>query len=155
MNGQAMAPTPSAPLEPVLTARGLGKCYRLYSRRTDRLKELLFRRPWGRPCWALQGLDLEVRPGEAVGVIGRNGSGKSTLLQILAGVLRPTTGTLEARGRVAALLELGSGFDPNGTGRENVLLNGAILGVPSRTMRERFDAIVDFAEIGEFIDMPG
>lgn len=104
--------------------------------------------------YALHGISFEVRRGESVGLIGMNGSGKSTLLQILAGTLRPTEGSARVHGRVAALLELGSGFNPEFTGRENVMINAAILGLTPAQVAERFDAIVDFAEIGPFIDEP-
>jgi teichoic acid transport system ATP-binding protein len=104
--------------------------------------------------YALRGINLEIRPGEAVGIIGRNGSGKSTLLQIIAGTLAPTAGSVEVNGRVAALLELGSGFNPEFTGRENVFLNAAILGLGEDEIHERFNAILAFADIGEFIDQP-
>lgn len=102
----------------------------------------------------MRNVSFEVRKGETVGIIGRNGSGKSTLLQIIAGTLAPTEGEVEVRGRVAALLELGSGFNPEFTGRENVYLNGAILGLTRDEMNARFDAIVAFADIGEFIEQP-
>jgi lipopolysaccharide transport system ATP-binding protein len=131
--------------------------YRIYAQPTERLKQMLFARfgrHYGREFWALRDVTLSVRPGESVGVLGRNGSGKSTLLQLLAGTLGPSTGTLRVRGRVAALLELGSGFNLEFTGRENVLLNGAILGLSSAEVARRFDEIVAFADIGEFLDQP-
>lgn len=103
---------------------------------------------------ALQSVSFELRKGESLGIIGRNGSGKSTLLQIIAGTLQPTTGTTRVQGRVAALLELGSGFNPEFTGRENVFLNGAVLGLSHRDMEARFDGIEAFADIGDFIDQP-
>src|SRR5205823_5098551 len=104
--------------------------------------------------WALQNVDLELRRGESLGVVGQNGAGKSTLLRILCGTLRPTTGTLRVERRVAALLELGAGFNPNFTGRENVWLYAAVLGLSRRDIADRFDAIAAFAGIGEFIDLP-
>ncbi|HXB55089.1 MAG TPA: ABC transporter ATP-binding protein [Vicinamibacteria bacterium] len=140
-----------------LTLRDVGKAYRIYDRPQDRLKQMILGRfgcSWGRDFWALRGVSFELRRGEAMGVIGRNGSGKSTLLQILAGILAPTTGEVRVPGRVAALLELGSGFNPEFTGRENVFLNGAIMGLGHTEMKRRFDEIAAFADIGEFIDQP-
>jgi len=129
----------------------------MYGRPQDRLKQGLMRwcgKRYFREFWALRDIWLEVGRGEAVGIIGRNGSGKSTLLQILAGTLRPSEGEVDVRGRVAALLELGSGFNPDFTGRENVLLNGAILGIDGQEIARRFDEIASFADIGPFIDQP-
>jgi ABC-type polysaccharide/polyol phosphate transport system ATPase subunit len=139
-----------------IAVNGLGKMYRIYRRPLERLKQMLClgQRAYGREFWALRAVSLNVRRGEAVGIIGRNGSGKSTLLQILAGTLAPTEGTVETGGRVAALLELGSGFNPEFTGRENVFLNGAILGLSRAEMEARYERIVAFADIGEFIDQP-
>jgi ABC-type polysaccharide/polyol phosphate transport system ATPase subunit len=111
-------------------------------------------RNYGQEFWALRNVSLEVRRGETVGIIGRNGSGKSTLLQIIAGTLAPTEGEVQVQGRIAALLELGSGFNPEFTGRENVFLNGAILGVSHQEMEQRFEDIATFADIGDFIDQP-
>jgi ABC-type polysaccharide/polyol phosphate transport system ATPase subunit len=104
--------------------------------------------------WALEDINLRVGRGERVGVIGRNGAGKSTLLQVIAGVLPPTTGSVAVHGRVAPLLQLGAGFDPELSGRENVYLNGALLGMRRAQIKSRFDAIVEFAELAEFIDAP-
>jgi lipopolysaccharide transport system ATP-binding protein len=141
--------------EPVIRARGLGKVYRLYGRPEDRLKELIFqRRPLGQDFWALRGIDLEIARGETVGIIGRNGSGKSTLLQLVCGTLQPSTGELEVRGRIAALLELGAGFNPDFTGRENVYLSATVLGLTEAEITRRFRSIEAFAEIGAFIDQP-
>jgi lipopolysaccharide transport system ATP-binding protein len=139
-----------------VSVRGLGKMYHLYERPQDRLKQAFL---WGwrqyyREFWALRELSLDVRRGEVLGIIGRNGSGKSTLLQILAGVLKPTTGYAEVRGRVAALLELGSGFNPEFSGRENIYMNAAILGLSKEEIDRRFDEIVEFSEIERFIDQP-
>lgn len=140
----------------LLSARGVGKMYRIYARPVDRLKQTLWAgtRNFYREFWALRGVDLDLGRGESVGIIGRNGSGKSTLLQILAGVLQPTTGQVRVRGRVGALLELGSGFNPEFTGRENVMLQGALLGFSRRQVLDRLDAIADFADIGDFFDQP-
>jgi lipopolysaccharide transport system ATP-binding protein len=141
----------------LVSARGLGKAYRIYDRPADRLKQMLFarfHREYGREFWALRDASLELHRGETLGILGRNGSGKSTLLQLLAGTLAPTTGEVETHGRVAALLELGSGFNPEFTGRENVFLNAAILGIPRAEMARRFDEVAAFADIGDFIDQP-
>lgn len=152
----AEAEAPPAADDVVISARGIGKMYRIYDRPQDRLKQMFWRgrRMYGREFWALRGVSLEVERGEALGIIGRNGSGKSTLLQIIAGTLAPSEGEARVSGRVGALLELGSGFNPEFTGRENVLLNGAILGLTREEMEARFDAIAAFADIGEFIDQP-
>ena len=140
-----------------VSVKNLGKHYLLYEKPRDRLKQSLLRhfgKRYGHPFWALRGVSFEVRPGETLGVIGRNGSGKSTLLQMIAGTLAPSEGEMHVRGRVTALLELGSGFNPEYTGRENVFMNGAILGLARKEMEQRFEEIIDFAEIGEFIDQP-
>jgi lipopolysaccharide transport system ATP-binding protein len=141
----------------VVSARGVGKVYRLYDRPQDRLKHMLFcrlGRSYGHEFWALRDVSFDLRRGEVLGIIGRNGSGKSTLLQILAGILQPAAGEMRVEGRVGALLELGSGFNPDCTGRENVLMNGTILGVPRDELERRLDEIIAFADIGEFIDQP-
>ncbi len=141
----------------VISVREVGKMYRLYDRPQDRLKEQLFWRfgkHFGREFWALQDVSFEIHRGEAVGIVGRNGSGKSTLLQVIAGTLTPTTGEISVKGRLAALLELGSGFNPEFTGRENVFLNGAILGIGNEEMEGKYGDIVEFADIGQFIDQP-
>src|SRR5207247_153650 len=115
-----------------VAARNVGKSYHIYARPEDRLKQAAFRwrRQFYREFWALRNVSLEIERGEAVGILGRNGSGKSTLLQIIAGTVTPTEGEVVVDGRVSALLELGSGFNPEFTGRENVFMNGAILGIP-------------------------
>jgi lipopolysaccharide transport system ATP-binding protein len=107
-----------------------------------------------RDFWALRDISFDLRPGESMGIIGRNGSGKSTLLQIITGTLQPTTGSVKVDGRVAALLELGSGFNLDFTGRENVYLNAAVLGLTRREVDERFDQIAAFADIGDYLDQP-
>ena len=142
----------------------VAKCYQIYERPQDRLKQSIMprlqslvgkeRTRYYREFWALKGVDLHVRKGETVGIVGRNGSGKSTLLQILCGTLNPSAGSVEVNGRVCALLELGSGFNPEFTGRENVYMNGAVLGLTREQIDERFDDIVAFADIGEFIEQP-
>ncbi|MGB2820226.1 MAG: ABC transporter ATP-binding protein, partial [Phycisphaerae bacterium] len=141
---------------PAIAVAGVGKCYEIYPRPVDRLKQALWRgrRQFYREFWALKDVSFDVHVGEAVAVIGRNGSGKSTLLEIIGGTLTPTVGQVRTVGRVAALLELGSGFNPEFTGRENVFLNGAILGLSRAEMQDRFDAIAAFANIGDFIDQP-
>lgn len=151
------APQANATDEAVVAANKVSKLYRLYDHPQDRLKHSLlwrFGREYGREFWALRDVSFELRRGERLGIIGRNGAGKSTLLQILAGTLAPTSGTVQIRGRVAALLELGSGFNPEYTGRENVFMNGAILGFHRVDMKQRFEEIENFAEIGDFMDQP-
>jgi lipopolysaccharide transport system ATP-binding protein len=142
--------------EVAIRARGLGKRYAVFDRPADRLKQMLVRgrRKYYRDFWALSEADFEIHRGETVGIVGRNGSGKSTLLQMVCGTLTPTCGELTVRGRVAALLELGAGFNPEFTGRENVFVNGSILGLDKAEIERRFDSIAAFADIGEFIDQP-
>jgi len=136
----------------------VGVCYRAPQERIHSIKEYTIRWLQGRlkhrEFWALQDVNLAVAPGEALGLIGHNGAGKSTLLKLIARVLRPTTGRVVVRGNVAPLLEFGAGFHPELTGRENVFLNGALLGYTRREMEEKFTRIVDFAELGDFIDAP-
>lgn len=139
----------------VIRVNGLGKSYRIYDRPHHRLLQGLFRsRVLCRDFAALHDVNMEVRKGETIGVVGRNGSGKSTLLQIICGTLAPTYGEVEVKGRIAALLELGAGFNIEFTGRENAYLNAAILGLSREEINQRFDKIEAFAEIGEFIDHP-
>ncbi|HEY5972167.1 MAG TPA: ABC transporter ATP-binding protein [Pseudoxanthomonas sp.] len=146
----------SASREVMISASGLSKCYQIYQRPSHRLLQALVGRykKLYDEFWALQGVDLEIRRGETLGIIGRNGSGKSTLLQLIAGTLTPTTGSVSTNGRVAALLELGSGFNPEFTGRENVQFNATILGLTPGEIAARMDRILAFAEIGGFIDQP-
>ncbi|MDD5410226.1 MAG: ABC transporter ATP-binding protein [Methylobacter sp.] len=142
----------------------LSKCYHIYDAPRDRLKQFvlprlqrLARQPskqYFREFWALKDVSFEVKKGETVGIIGRNGSGKSTLLQMICGTLNPTSGSIQTNGRIAALLELGSGFNPEFTGRENVYMNAAVLGLNQSEVDERFEEITEFAGIGEFIDQP-
>jgi lipopolysaccharide transport system ATP-binding protein len=139
-----------------IRARGVGKSYRIFDRPIDHLKQAAFgwKRTYYRTFWAVADVSFEVARGEAFGILGRNGSGKSTLLQMIAGTLKPTTGEVSVAGRVAALLELGSGFNPEFTGRENVYLNGAILGLSRSEIEAKFDRIAAFADIGTFLDQP-
>lgn len=148
----------------VIEVKNLGKSYNIYKRPQDRLKQSVLPRLqqfMGRPAkryfrefWALRDVSFEVKKGETVGIIGRNGSGKSTLLQIVCDTLTPTKGTVRTQGRIAAILELGAGFNPEFSGRENVYLNGAILGLSKEEIDTRFDDIANFADIGEFIEQP-
>ena len=147
-----------------IKVENLSKCYQIYEQPRDRLKQFVMPRvqralgkeptQYYREFWALKDVSFEVKKGETVGIIGRNGSGKSTLLQLICGTLNPTVGTVTTHGRIAAMLELGSGFNPDFTGRENVYLNGALLGLSHGEISDRFDVIAAFAEIGEFIDQP-
>ncbi len=142
----------------------LSKRYEIYANPRDRLKQFTLprlRRMTGktpkqyfREFWALNDVSFEVKKGESVGIIGRNGSGKSTLLQMICGTLNPTSGGIQTNGRIAALLELGSGFNPEFTGRENVYMNASVLGLSKTQIDARFDAIAAFADIGQFIDQP-
>jgi len=134
----------------------VSKSYPIYDSPGDRLKELVTfnRLEFHRNFWALQEVSFEVARGETFCVIGENGSGKSTLLQLVAGILQPSSGTVEVNGRVSALLELGAGFNPEFTGRDNVYLNGAILGLSTREIDARYRNIEEFAEIGDFIKRP-
>ena len=145
----------------VIRIENLSKTYRVYNRPIDRVIEsIMFRSGFRqsssrfREVQALKPIDLEISRGETVGIIGRNGSGKSTLLQIISGTLYPTAGTVEVTGRLSALLELGAGFNPNFSGRENVYLNGSIVGFSRSQMASRFDDILEFSGIGDFIDQP-
>jgi len=142
--------------EDVVSAQGLGKAYRLQPRAADQFKNFFLgkRRAHYEEFWALKNVTLQLRRGEALGVIGENGAGKSTLLRLLCGIVRPSTGSVRVVGRMAALLELGAGFNPQFTGRENVWLSAAVLGLSKTQITNRFDAIADFAGIGEFMDLP-
>ena len=142
--------------EIAIKVENLSKCYQIYDKPRDRLLQMLFRghRTFYREFWALRDVSFEIKRGETVGIIGRNGSGKSTLLQLICGTLNPTGGSIQTRGRIAALLELGSGFNPEFTGRENVYMNASILGLNHEEIDARFDAIAAFADIGDFIEQP-
>jgi len=140
---------------PVISVAGVAKVYQVYDRPQDRLKQAFLRnRRLFHEFWALRDVSLEIRRGETVGIVGRNGSGKSTLLQIICGTLQPSAGTVAIHGRVSALLELGSGFNPDFTGRENVYLNASILGLAKAEIDEIYDDIIAFADIGEHIAQP-
>lgn len=147
-----------------ISVTNLSKCYEIYNSPRDRLKQFFlprFRRWLGlaskqyfREFWAVKDVSFQIKKGETVGIIGRNGSGKSTLLQMICGTLTPTSGHIETKGRIAALLELGSGFNPEFTGRENVYMNASVLGLSNLEIDARFDDIVAFADIGDFIEQP-
>jgi ABC-type polysaccharide/polyol phosphate transport system ATPase subunit len=140
----------------VICVQNVSKAYRLYSRQADRVMSAIL--PGGlrhgQDFWAARGVSFHVNPGEVVALIGPNGSGKSTMLQIVAGILQPTFGRVLTRGRIASLLELGAGFNPEFTGRENVYLNGEIMGIRRPDMTRLFPLIEEFAGIGLFMDRP-
>jgi len=140
----------------VIRVDTLGKCYHVYDCPQDRFKQFLWRgrKRFHREFWALKDVSFEINRGETVGIIGRNGSGKSTLLQLIVGTLEPTLGQVAIQGRIAALLELGSGFNPEFSGKENVFLNASILGLSDAEIEQRYEEIVAFADIGEFINRP-
>jgi lipopolysaccharide transport system ATP-binding protein len=147
-----------------IRVQNLSKCHHIYDAPRDRLKQFvvpslqrlvrLAPRQYFHEFWALKDVSFEIKKGDAFGIIGRNGSGKSTLLQMICGTLNPTGGSIQTNGRIAALLELGSGFNPDFTGRENVYLNGSILGLTGKEIDARLDDILAFADIGDFIDQP-
>lgn len=149
---------------PAIRVRNLSKCYPIYDKPRDRLKQFVLPRlyrivgrktpRYHRDFWALSDVSFEVAKGETVGIVGRNGAGKSTLLQIICGTLSPSVGSVETNGRIAALLELGAGFNPEFTGTENVFLSAALLGLARDEVDKRFDDIVAFADIGQFLDQP-
>jgi ABC-type polysaccharide/polyol phosphate transport system ATPase subunit len=141
-------------METAVRAAGLSKQYDIYRRPIDRLLELLSTRPRHTVFPALQDVTFEVEKGETVGIIGQNGAGKSTLLKLLCGVTRPTRGSLETRGTIASILELGTGFHPEFSGRDNAALNAAILGLTPAEVKKRLPAILEFSELGPFLDRP-
>jgi lipopolysaccharide transport system ATP-binding protein len=155
-------------MEPIISVRGLGKSYRIqtgerkpYRTLRDDLADFgkgLLKGQWGNSqteeFWAIKDIDFDIYPGEVVGIIGRNGAGKSTLLKVLSRVVQPTTGEAILRGRVASLLEVGTGFHPELTGRENIFMSGAVLGMKRTEIKDKFDEIVEFAEIEKFLDTP-
>ncbi|MDB9527022.1 ABC transporter ATP-binding protein [Oscillatoria sp. CS-180] len=139
----------------VISLQGASKCFKRYEKPVDRLKEIIFpRRKHAEEFWALKDVSLDISPGETIGIVGRNGAGKSTLLQLICGTLQPTEGTVRVNGRVSALLELGAGFNPEFTGRENVYMNGAIMGLSREEIDSRFEEIATFANIKEFMEQP-
>jgi lipopolysaccharide transport system ATP-binding protein len=140
--------------EIAIKVENLSKCYHVYDKPRDRLLQMFSfgRKQYFREFWALKNVSFEIKKGEVIGIIGRNGSGKSTLLQMICGTLNPTNGSIKTEGRIAALLELGSGFNPDFTGRENVYMNGAVLGLSKEEIDNCFDEITEFSEIGDFID---
>ena len=147
-----------------IKVESLSKCYHIYEKPQDRLKQSIYPRlqrligktpkQYFREFWALKDVSFEIKKGETVGIIGRNGSGKSTLLQMICGTLNPSSGSIQTSGRIAALLELGSGFNPEFTGRENVYMNASVLGLSNQEIDARFNDIVAFADIGDFIEQP-
>lgn len=143
--------------EVAISVQGLGKAFPIYRQAHHRLLQMLMPGPearWYDEFHALRGVDLEIFRGETVGIVGRNGSGKSTLLQLICGTLTPSCGSVEVNGRIAALLELGAGFNPEFTGRENIFLNGTVLGLTTAEIAARLERITEFADIGGFIDQP-
>jgi len=150
--------------ENAIEVHDLSKCYQIYDTPRDRLKQFLLpslRRSVGlkeeryfREFWALRNVNFSIKKGETVGIVGKNGSGKSTLLQIVCGTLAATTGRVETNGRIAALLELGAGFNPEFTGRENIYLNGSVLGLSRQEIENRFEEIQSFGDIGRVIGEP-
>ena len=145
-----------------IKVENLSKCYQIYDQPHDRLKQFVLPRlnavtgfgqkKYYREFWSLKDVSLDIKKGETVGIIGRNGSGKSTLLQIICGTLSPTSGNVTSHGRIAALLELGAGFNPEFTGRENIYMNASILGLTKQEIEARFEEFVAFADIGDFIE---
>lgn len=154
----------SVKCEAVIQVEHITKIFRIYNTPKDRIKEFLAnlpRRVAGAKCikkhkefYSLNDVSLTINKGETIGIIGANGAGKSTLLQIICGTLSPTNGNVTVNGRVAALLELGAGFNPDFTGRENIFISASIMGLTDEQIKERFDSIVEFSEIGEFIEQP-
>ncbi len=142
--------------ETAIEVRNIGKSYQIYARPIDRLKQSLWRnkKRFYREFWALRDVSLRVERGETLGIVGSNGSGKTTFLQLVCGILSPTKGSLSVKGRIAGLLELGAGFNPEFTGRENVFMNGAVMGLSRREIEAVYGEIEEFANIGEFIDQP-
>ena len=141
---------------PAIKVKNLDKCYQLYAYPKDRLKQFFWRgkRQFFKEFWALRDINFEIMPGEVIGIIGRNGAGKSSLLQLICGTLTPSQGEVLVNGRIAALLELGAGFNPEFSGRENIFMSASIMGLSDADITERFDDIVEFSGIRDFIDQP-
>jgi lipopolysaccharide transport system ATP-binding protein len=141
-----------------IRVRDAGVCYRLYREKVSTLKEAVVNRfrhlRSAEMFWAVRHVSVEIEPGEAIALVGHNGSGKSTLLKTIAGVLMPDEGEVLVQGRISPMIELGAGFDPELSGRDNIFLNGALLGFSRKQMEGKFDRIVAFSELGDFIDMP-
>jgi len=139
-----------------ISVQNLSKSYKMYRSPTDRIKELLHprKKPFHQKFWALREVSFEIEKGTTFGIVGQNGSGKSTLLQLISGIIRPTNGSVTVNGRVSALLELGAGFHRDFSGRENVFMQGALMGINRKEMERNFDSIQEFADIGSFIDQP-
>lgn len=144
--------------ETVVEVNDIGMEFNLSQEKTDNLKEyaikLIKRELLYQAFWALQGVSFKVEKGDKLGIVGLNGAGKSTLLKLIAGVMKPTKGSIKVRGKIVPLLQLGAGFDPSYTGRENIFLNGALLGYSKKFLESKFDDIVEFSELEEFIDVP-
>jgi ABC-type polysaccharide/polyol phosphate transport system ATPase subunit len=142
----------------MIAVKNVSLCYRMPAERVSGLKEYIVASLQGKikykEFWALDDVSFQVRKGEVLGIIGHNGAGKSTLLKVISGILKPTRGSVEVKGNVVPMLELGSGFDFDLTGRENIFLNGAILGYSEEFLKEQFDEIVDFSELRDFIEAP-
>ncbi len=142
----------------MIKAKHVSLCYRMSYDRVKSMKEYFVKLVKGKikyeEFWALKGVSFEVKRGEVLGIVGHNGAGKSTLLKVISGILKPTTGSIQVNGTVVPMLELGSGFDFDLTGRENVFLNGAILGYSEKFLKEKYEEIVDFSELGNFIHVP-
>ena len=141
--------------EIAISLQNISKCFNRYNHPVDRLKEILLpQKTYAQEFWALRDINLQIYKGHSLGIVGRNGSGKSTLLQIVVGTLTPTSGEVQVNGKISALLELGSGFNPEFTGRQNVFLNGRLLGLEQKEIEAKFDGIAAFADIGDFIEQP-
>ena len=140
----------------LVNAKNLGKRYKLFDRPIDQVKEFLTlrKKKYHQEFWALRDISFNIKTGESLGVIGENGAGKSTLLKIVTGVTKPTTGSIETRGKVGALLDLGTGFHPEYTGRENIFLSGSVMGLSESEIRDILPEIIEFSDLGDFIDRP-